>query len=124
MLDPTTRFQLSDELLRRFGAALRGIQLYAPNHPIVSRNLEALGDALRLLHEHDATVVIGILGDEMIVGDLPMSKASSTMGELIRRFRALGIERITIARKVSLDELNAFAQKFGQLEKKLTSATR
>ena len=117
MLDPTTRFQLSDELLRRFGAALRGIQLYAPNHPIVSRNLEALGDALRSLHEHDATVVIGILGEEMIVGDLPMSKASSTMGELIRRFRALGIERITIARKVSLDELNAFAQKFGQLEK-------
>jgi putative nucleotidyltransferase with HDIG domain len=117
MLDPTTRFQLSDELLRRFGASLRGIQLYAPNHPIVSRNLEALAEALRALHVHDATVVIGILGDEMIVGDLPMTKASSTMGELIRRFGALGIERITIARKVSLDELKEFAKKFGQLEK-------
>ncbi len=117
MLDPTTRFQLSDELLRRFGAALRGIQLYAPNHPIVLRNLEALADALRSLHEHDSTVVIGILGEEMIVCDLPMSKASSTMGELIRRFAALGIERVTITNKVTLDELKAFAERFGTLEK-------
>ena len=116
MLDPTTRFQLADEFLRRLGASLRGIQLYAPNHPIVSRNLAALGDALRSMHEHDATVVMGILGDEVIVGDLPMSKTSSTMGELIRRFAALGIERISIANGVTVEELQAFASKFGQLE--------
>ena len=85
MLDPTTRFQLSDDLLRRFGAALRGAQLYAPNHPIVMRNLDSFAEALRTLHEHDATVVIGILGEELIVGDLPMSKTSASMGELIRR---------------------------------------
>ena len=47
--------QLSDEFLRRLGASLRGIQLYAQNHPIVARNLAALGDALRSLHEHDAS---------------------------------------------------------------------
>jgi putative nucleotidyltransferase with HDIG domain len=120
MLDPTTRFQLSDELLRRFGASLRGIQLYAASHPIVARNLEALADALRSLHEHDAAVVIGILGEELIVGDLPMSKASSAMGELIRRFAGLGIERITIANTVTLDELKAFAGTFGRLEKTYT----
>ena len=76
MLDPTTRYQLSDELLRRFGASLRGIQLYAPSHPIVARNLEALGEALRTLHQHEPVVVIGILAGEMIVGDLPMTKAA------------------------------------------------
>jgi putative nucleotidyltransferase with HDIG domain len=119
MLDPTTRHQLSDDFLRRFGASLRGIQLYAPNHPIVSRNLEALGEALRALHDHDTSVVVGIIGGELIVGDVPMSKAGATMGELIRRFGSLGIERITIERKVTLDELKAFAEKFGQLEKTL-----
>ncbi len=119
MLDPTSRHQLSDDFLRRFGASLRGIQLYAPNHPIVSRNLEALGEALRALHEHDTAVVVGIIGGELIVGELPMSKAGATMGELIRRFGSLGIERITIERKVTLDELKAFAEKFGQLEKTL-----
>jgi len=120
MLDVTTRHQLSDEFVRRFGASLRGIQLYAANHPIVSRNLQALGEALRALHEHDASVVIGIVGGELIVGDLPMSKAGATMGELIRRFEAQGIERITIERKVTLDELKAFADKFGHLEKTLS----
>ena len=119
MLDPTTRYQLSDELLRRFGASLRGIQLYAPQHPIVTRNLEAFGQALRALHHHEPTVVIGILRDELIVGDLPMSKASVTMGELMQRFAALGIERITIDRQVTLDELKAFAATFGRLEKTL-----
>ncbi|MCM3878532.1 MAG: HD-GYP domain-containing protein [Vicinamibacterales bacterium] len=117
MLDATTRTQLSDDLLRRFGAALRGVHLYAPNHPIVTRNLDSLADVLRALHEHEATVVIGILEEELIVGDLPMSKASASMGELIRRLTALGVERITIARDVSAEELKAFVIKFGQLEK-------
>jgi putative nucleotidyltransferase with HDIG domain len=120
MLDPTTRYQLSDDLLRRFGAWLRGIQLYAPTHPIVSRNLEALSEAVRSLHKHDQVVIIGILGEEMIVGDLPMTKASTTMGELIRRFAALGIERITITPNITIDELTSFAQTFGHLEKSYT----
>ncbi len=120
MLDPTTRYQLSDDLLRRFGASLRGIQLYAPSHPIVLRNVEGLVEALRALHKHDATVVIGIVGGELIVGDVPMSKASATMGELIRRFGLVGIERVTIERPVTLDELKGFAAKFGQLEKTLS----
>ncbi len=117
MIDSTTRYQLSDDLLRRFGASLRGIQLYAPSHPIVLRNLEGLAEALRLMHKHDATVVIGILGDEVIVGDMPMTKTSGSMGELIRRFGSLGIERVTISRAVTIDELKDFAGKFGQLEK-------
>jgi putative nucleotidyltransferase with HDIG domain len=120
MIDSTTRYQLSDDLLRRFGASLRGVQLYAPNHPIVMRNLEGLVEALRALHRHDGSVVIGIVGDELIVGELPMSKASATMSEMIRRFMALGIERVTFMSAVTLDELKTFAGKFSQLEKTLT----
>jgi putative nucleotidyltransferase with HDIG domain len=117
MIDPNTRAQLSDELIRRFAASLRGIQLYSPTHPIVARNLDGLAEALRALHQHDASVVIGMVGGELIVGDLPMTKASASMGELLRRFGAMGIERITIERRVTLDELKGFAVKFGQLEK-------
>ena len=36
------RFQLADELLRRFAAALRSAQLYSMDHPIITRNLEAM----------------------------------------------------------------------------------
>jgi putative nucleotidyltransferase with HDIG domain len=120
MIDTSTRAQLSDELIRRFGGSLRGIQLYSPTHPIVARSLEGLSEALRALHQHDGSVVIGMLGQELIVGDLPMTKASASMGELIRRFGAMGIERITIDRPVTSDELRAFAGKFAQLEKTLS----
>ena len=120
MIDAATRAHLSDDLIRRFGASLRGIQLYSATHPIVARNLEGLCEALRALHAHDQSVVIGMLEGEMIVGDLPMTKASAAMGELIRRFSAMGIERITIERQVTLDELRTFAGKFGHLEKTLS----
>jgi len=121
MLDPNTRYQLFDDLLRRFGAALRGTQLYSRDHPIVVRNLDALNDALRVLHASDAAVVIGLLGDELIVGDQPMSKTSASMGELIRRLKMMGVERITLTRGVTLDELRAFVGKFGDVERKIAT---
>jgi putative nucleotidyltransferase with HDIG domain len=117
MLDGATRHQLSDELLRRFGAALRGVQLYSPTHPIVTRNLDLLAEGLHSLVEADGSVVIGVLGEELIVGDLPMSKASASMGELIRRLSALGIERITFTREVTAEELKGFVERFGRIEK-------
>jgi hypothetical protein len=39
---------------------------------------------------------------------------------MIRRFMALGIERVTFMSAVTLDELKTFAGKFSQLEKTLT----
>ena len=83
------------------GRRYAGSSSTRPTHPIVLRNLEGLAEALRSMHTHDATVVIGMLGDEVIVGDMPMTKASISMGELIRRFASLGIERITISRGVT-----------------------
>src|SRR4051812_15372074 len=124
MLDPNTRHQLSDDLLRRFGAALRGTQLYSREHPIVSRNLDALMESLRLLHASDPSSVIGLLGDELIVGDQPMSKTSSSMGELIRRLKAMGVERITFARGVTLDEMRVFIGKFGDVERKIATGVQ
>ncbi len=121
MLDPNTRYQLFDDLLRRFGAALRGTQLYSREHPIVMRNLEALEVSLRLLHASEPAVVVGLLGDELIVGDQPMSKTSASMGELIRKLKAMGVERVTFARGVTVDELHAFVAKFGDLEKRVAT---
>jgi putative nucleotidyltransferase with HDIG domain len=123
MLDPNTRYQLSDDLLRRFGAVLRGTQLYSREHPIVTRNLDALNEAVRVLHGNDPAVIIGLLGNELIVGDQPMSKTSLSMGELIRRLKMMGVERITLARGVTIDELRAFVGKFGDVEKKIVTGT-
>src|SRR5205807_6219340 len=69
------RQQLADELLRRFAAALRASQLYSSGHPIIARNLEALSAAMQLLHALEPSIVLGIVGDEIVVDDVPIAKA-------------------------------------------------
>jgi putative nucleotidyltransferase with HDIG domain len=99
------RIRLADELARRLAAAIRGGQLYAPGHPLVSRSLSALADALTLAHATAPSVAIGIVGDSLVVGDLPVPRAAETMGDLMRRLQQAGIERIVIDRGVEADEL-------------------
>jgi putative nucleotidyltransferase with HDIG domain len=93
--------------LRRFAALLRSAQLYSPGHPIIGRNLESLSTAVQLLHSLQPTVVIGIVGDEVIVDDMPMAKAD-TLGPLVRRLQQSGVERITMDRGVTKDDIAAF----------------
>ena len=54
------RARLADELVRRLAAALRGAQLYAPDHPLVTRSLTALADTLTLAHATVPSLTIGI----------------------------------------------------------------
>jgi len=89
------RVQLADELLRSFAATLRSAQLYSKGHPIIARNLGSFSAAIQLLHTLESRIVIGLIGDEVIVDDTPMAKAE-TMGPLIQRLRQHGLERITI----------------------------
>jgi putative nucleotidyltransferase with HDIG domain len=98
------RAQLADELLRRFAASVRAGQLYSRGHPIVGRNLESLSAAVQLMHGLEPTTVLGLVGDEIIVDDIPVSKGEA-LGGLVRRLRQIGVERITIDRGVTADEL-------------------
>jgi putative nucleotidyltransferase with HDIG domain len=101
------RFQLADELLRRVAASLRSAQLYSPGHPIIGRNLESLSAALQMMHSLQPTVTIGLVGDEVIVDDMPMARGDM-LGPFVRRLQQAGVERITIDRGVTLDEITAF----------------
>jgi putative nucleotidyltransferase with HDIG domain len=101
------RFQLADELLRRFAAALRSAQLYSPGHPIIGRNLESLSAAFQMLHSLQPTVTIGLVGDEVIVDDTPMAKAD-TLGPFVHRLQQSGIDRITIDRGVTVEVITEF----------------
>lgn len=106
MPDHSPRRQaLVDELLRRFGAALRGAQLYASGHPLVSRNITAFADVVSRLTASEASLSVALVGDEVVVGDLPAPRGTSTLGELFVRLKARGIERVTIDAGVSHDEL-------------------
>jgi putative nucleotidyltransferase with HDIG domain len=109
------RMQLADELLRRLAAAVRSAQLYSKGHPIIGRNLESLSTALQLLHSLTPAVVIGIVGEEIVVDDVPMTKAD-TFGALVKRLQQGGVERVTIDRGVTLDELRSFVEAVSVVE--------
>jgi len=111
------RFQLADELLRRFAAALRSAQLYSKGHPIIARNLESLSAAAQLLHTLEPSIVVGIVGEEVIVDDLPVAKAD-TLGPLMRRLQQSGVEKITIDRGVTLEELGQFVEAVSAAERR------
>jgi len=111
------RFQLADELLRRLAAALRSSQLYSKGHPIIGRNLEQLFATLQLLHSLAPSTIIGFVGEEIIVDDMPVAKAD-TLGSIVRRLKQAGIERMTLERGITLDELTAFIDAISAVEPK------
>jgi len=117
MADQTKRYQLFEDVLRRFSASLRGVQLYSAHHPLVERNVDGLSETVRAVHAIEAPIVIGIVGEELVVCDMPMSKASGAMGELIKVLRMLGIERISIERGAPREELATFVQLLGTLDR-------
>jgi putative nucleotidyltransferase with HDIG domain len=99
------RAALAEEIVRRLAAALRGAQLYAAGHPLVARSVGALAETLTLTLANMPTVTIGIVGDDLVVGDYPIPRAAETMGELMRRLKQSGIERIVIQRGVDVDQI-------------------
>jgi putative nucleotidyltransferase with HDIG domain len=103
------RLQLADELLRRLAASVRSSQLYSPGHPIIARNLELLSGAFQLLHSLQPVIVVGLVGEEVIVDDTPMAKAE-TLGPFVRRLQQSGVERIAIERGVTVEEITAFIE--------------
>jgi putative nucleotidyltransferase with HDIG domain len=113
--DQPSRVPLYDELLRRFASGVRAAQLYAADHPLLGRNLEGLLVALRALHQQSPSVTIGIVGNQLVVADTPMPKASTGMAELIKRLRDHEIERIAFDRGVTLEEANAFVHAIAAL---------
>ena len=101
------RTQLAEELLRRLAASLRSGQLYSRGHPLIARNLEGFARATSALHDLVPSIVIGLVGDEVIVDDMPLAKAD-TLGGFVRRLQQSGVERITIDRGVTTEEITTF----------------
>jgi putative nucleotidyltransferase with HDIG domain len=99
------RARLSEDVLRRLAAAMRSTQLYAPGHPIVARAVTSLTDALTIVLATTPSIAIGLVGDELVVGDTPVPRATDTMGELMRRLQQAGIERIVFDRGVDSSEI-------------------
>ena len=104
------RARSHEDFVRKFAAAVRAAQLYAARHPIVTRSISGLSEAIALIHAVTPSIALGIVVENLVVGDLPVSRAAETFGEMMRRLQQAGVERIVFDRGVTTDELIALVQ--------------
>ncbi|MBI4265924.1 MAG: HD domain-containing protein [Acidobacteria bacterium] len=97
-----------DELVRRLAAGLRAAELYAPQHQLVQRSVQALAGACTAFLADAPAVVVGFIGDDVVVNDTRLGKGSASLTGLVRGLRDREIEKITVHRGVTAAEIQAF----------------
>jgi putative nucleotidyltransferase with HDIG domain len=98
----------ADELVRRLAAALRGTELYSSTHPLVQRGVEALASVVADALQSVPTMVIGFIGDEVVVDAVRLQRGTASLAGFARDLREREIDKITLTRGVTRDELRAF----------------
>jgi putative nucleotidyltransferase with HDIG domain len=115
-----------DEIVRRLAAAVRGSSLYSPKHPLVQRGLDELATACGRSLRHASAIAIGFIGDDVVIDGARLSRSGAALSGFARHLRERDIEKITIQRGVTRDELRAFVTELadtatvGSLENRLT----
>ena len=97
-----------DELVRRLAAALRAAELYAPQHPLVQRSVTAFASACAAQVAEANSVIIGFIGDDVVVDDARLGKGSASLTGFVRGLRDRLIEKITFHRGITIEEVHTF----------------
>jgi putative nucleotidyltransferase with HDIG domain len=97
-----------DELVRRLAAAVRAAGLYAPDHPLITRGIDALAQLCHAALQTSDSLVIGFIGDDVVVNGQRLLRSAASLVGFARDLREREIEKITIARGITRDELYAF----------------
>jgi putative nucleotidyltransferase with HDIG domain len=97
-----------EDLVRRFAAATRAAGLYSAAHPLLRRGIDALTQLCQAAHQATDPLVVGFLGDDVVVNGQRLPKSGASLGGFARELRDREIEKVTIARGVTREELTAF----------------
>ena len=95
----------AEELIRRLAAALRGTELYSANHPLVQRGIDTLNTAVADALQAAPAIVIGLIGDEVVVDGDRLPRGTAALVSFARDLRERGIEKITLTRGLTRDEI-------------------
>jgi len=94
-----------EELVRRLAAALRGTDLYSPTHPLVQRGIDALSIAALEALQAAPSVVVGFIGDEVVVDAVRLPRGTASLVGFARDLREREIDKITLSRGLTRDEI-------------------
>ena len=113
-----------DDLVRRMAAATRGATLYSPSHPLVRRGVDSLAALCQTLLEQTDSLVIGFLGDDVVVNAQRLPRSASALAGFARDLREREIEKISVARGVMKEELSTFVLELADRRSPLALSTR
>ena len=105
MTDATSTYE---EFVRRLAAATRGATLYSPDHPIVQRGIQALATLCATAQQGGDALVVGVIGDEMVVNGQRLLKSAAALVGFARDLQTQDVEKVTFAKGVTRDDLRAF----------------
>jgi len=97
-----------DDFVRRFAAMIRSATLYSAGHPLVQRGVDGLTALCSTIAQQSDPIVIGFIGDEVVVNAMRLPKAAAALTGFARDMREREIEKITIHRGVTKEELRTF----------------
>jgi putative nucleotidyltransferase with HDIG domain len=97
-----------DDLVRRLAATIRSATLYSPSHPLVQRGIDALSGMCASIAQKTDAIVIGFIGDEVVVNATRLPKSAAALVGFARDMREREIEKITLQRGVTKEELRTF----------------
>ena len=97
-----------EDFVRRLAAALRAAELYAPQHPLVQRSVAALNNALTPYLTEAPSVVVGLIGDDVVVNETRLGRGSASLTGFVRGLRDREIEKITFHRGITVEEIKTF----------------
>jgi putative nucleotidyltransferase with HDIG domain len=98
--------QTREDLVRRLAAAIRAAELYSAGHPLLQRAVETLTAECHQLLQSAPQVVIGFIGDEIVVDDARVAtRSSASLVGLVRSLRDRDVEKITFNRGVTTEEI-------------------
>jgi putative nucleotidyltransferase with HDIG domain len=96
---------LREDLVRRLSAAIRAGELYAPAHPLVQRSIDTLVAVTTKNLQNNPGVVIGFLGNDIVVNDLRLGRFSAQLVGLVRDMHERQIEKISLMQGTNRDDL-------------------
>jgi putative nucleotidyltransferase with HDIG domain len=97
----------AEDLVRRLATALRGTDLYSPTHPLVQRGIDGLTAAATEALQAAPSVVIGFIGDEVIVDATRLPRGTASLVGFARDLREREIEKVTLSRGLTRDEVRS-----------------
>jgi putative nucleotidyltransferase with HDIG domain len=95
----------AEELVRRLAAAIRGTELYSPSHPLVQRGIDAFTTTATESLQTSPSIVIGFIGDEIVVDGHRLPRGTATLVGFARDLRERDVEKVTLTRGLSRDEV-------------------